>query len=159
MWSQTTFANEVDSSQETVSRWERGSVIPSRQKQHQIERIAEASNVSSLGGISNIVRLSPYPMLLCDRNDHVIAASDTSGFEPRRSVISQTPGFQHAYYEEFSAQMKADGFWDESGQSRNYHFRSTTCGDFKAVLVSVRIHGSIYCVVQAMPPSPPVEQI
>jgi transcriptional regulator with XRE-family HTH domain len=152
-WSQTKFAFEVDTNQETVSRWEQGNVVPSRQKQDQIEHLAELSNNSSLGGISNIVRLSPYPMLLCDGNDHIIAASDASGFVAGCSVISQAPDFQHAYYEAFSAALKSDGFWDASGQSRNYHFRSTTHGDFKAVLVSVSIHGMMFCVVQAIPPS------
>ena len=152
-WSQAVFANEVNSNQETISRWEKGTVIPSLQKQQQIEQLAETENISSFGGFKSIVRFSPYPMLLCDGNDHVIAASGASGFEEGRSVLSQTPAFQHAYFEEFTAQLKADGFWENSGQSRNYHFRSTTHGDFAAVLVSVRIHGSIYCVVQAIPPA------
>ena len=152
-WSQTRFAEEVDSSQETVSRWERGAVLPSRQKQRQIEALAEAANISSLGGFSHIVRLSPYPMLLCDSNDHVIAASACSGFQEGRSVISQTPEFQHAYYAAFSGRLKASGFWEDSGRSQDYHFSSPEFGDFRAVLVTIRIHGSIYCVVQAIPPS------
>jgi transcriptional regulator with XRE-family HTH domain len=152
-WSQTQFADEVDSSQETVSRWERGTVVPSRQKQVQIERIAEGSNVASRGGITHIVRLSPFPMLLCDGADTVIAASESSGFQEGRSVLSQTPEFQHAFFEAFSTQLKASGFWDHSGQRRNYHFHSPTYGDFEAVLVTIQIHGAIYCVVQAIPPT------
>lgn len=150
-WSQTTFASEVDSSQETVSRWERGTVIPSRQKQQRIEQLAESANVSSLGGISNIVRLSPYPMLLCDRNDIIIAASESSGFQEGRTALSQTPAFQHAYFEEFAANLKSSGFWTDSGQSRNYHFISKVHGEFRAVLVSIKIQGAVYCVVQAIP--------
>lgn len=152
-WSQTTFADKVDSSQETVSRWERGAVLPSRSKQRQIEHLAEASNISSLGGISHIVRLSPYPMLLCDSNDHVIAASGSSGFQEGRSVVSQTPEFQHAFFAEFAEELKSSGFWKDSGRSRNYHFSSPEFGEFKAVLVTVRVSGSIYCVVQAIPPT------
>jgi transcriptional regulator with XRE-family HTH domain len=150
-WSQAMFAEGVDSSQETVSRWERGAVLPSRQKQQLIERLAEASNISSLGGISHIVRLSPYPMLLCDSNDHVIAASASSGFNEGQSVVSQTPGFQHAYFEAFGRQLQSSGFWNSSGQSRYYEFHSAEHGDFGAVLVTVSVHGSIYCVVQAIP--------
>lgn len=150
-WSQTTFASEVDSSQETVSRWERGAVIPSRQKQRQIEQLAEGANVSSLGGISNIVRLSPYPMLLCDGNDLIIASSESSGFQEGRTALSQTPKFQHAYFEEFAASLKSSGFWTDSGQSRNYHFVSKMHGEFRAVLVSIKIQGAVYCVVQAVP--------
>ena len=150
-WSQTSLATEVDSSQETVSRWESGAVTPSRQKQQRLEQLAEGANISSLGGISSIVRLSPYPMLLCDGNDIVIAASESSGFQEGRTAYAQTPTFQHAYFEAFSSSLKASGFWAESGQSRNYTFSSTAHGDFKAVLVSLRIQGTIYCVVQAIP--------
>lgn len=152
-WSQTTFAIEVDSSQETVSRWERGSVIPSRRMQKRIEQLAEGANISSLGGIANIVRLSPYPMLLCDGNDLVIAASENSGFEEGRTALSQTPKFQHAYFEEFSTELKSSGFWTESGRSYKYSFSSPAHGEFQAVLVSIKIQGAIYCVVQAIPPS------
>lgn len=150
-WSQTTFAGEVDSSQETISRWEKGTVIPSRLKQQLIEKLAEGSNISSIGGLSYLVRFSPYPMLLCDGDDLVIAASEASGFAAGRSVMSQTPEFQRAFLEDFSAQLKADGFWDGSGQVRSYHFQDPTRGDFRAVLVSIRILGSIYCLVQAIP--------
>lgn len=152
-WSQTIFASEVDSSQETVSRWESGAVIPSRQKQRRIEQLAEGANISSLGGISNIVRLSPYPMLLCNGNDLVIAASESSGFQEGRTAFSQTPEFQHAYFEEFSLNLKSSGFWAESGQAQNYHYSSPAHGEFRAVLVSIKIQGAIYCVVQAIPPS------
>jgi transcriptional regulator with XRE-family HTH domain len=153
-WSQSSFASEMDTNQETVSRWERGSVIPSRQKQQQIEHLAEGASISSLGGISSIVRLSPYPMLLCDGNDLVIAASESSGFQEGRSVVSQTPEFQRAYFEEFALELKSDDFWTNSGQSRTYRFNSPAHGEFRAVLVSIRIQGAIYCVVQAIPSSP-----
>ena len=151
-WSQGTFAGEVDSSQETVSRWERGSVIPSRKKQQHIERLAENANISSLGGIANIVRFSPYPMLLCDRNDLVIAASESSGFQEGRTALSQTPKFQHSYFEEFGKALKSSGFWTDSGKSHTYHFASPAHGEFRAVLVSIKIQGAVYCVVQAIPP-------
>lgn len=153
-WSQSRFADAVNSNQETVSRWERGIVTPSRPKRQEIEQLAEGSNISSLGGISHIVRLSPYPMLLCDGSDHVIAASVSSGFAEGHSVISQTPEYQHDFFMDFASQLKASGFWKESGQSRTYHFASPEHGDFKAVVVSIRIQGSIYSVVQAIPSTP-----
>lgn len=92
-------------------------------------------------------------MLLCDEHDLVVAASVSSGFQERHTALSQTPEFQQAYFEEFSLNLKSSGFWAESGQSRNYHFSSQAHGEFKAVLVSIKIHGAIYCVVQAIPPT------
>lgn len=90
-------------------------------------------------------------MLLCDANDLVIAASQSSGFQEGRTALSQTPEFQHAYFAAFSRDLKASGFWADSGRSHNYDFSSPTHGQISAVLVSIKIQGAIYCVVQAVP--------
>ena len=92
-------------------------------------------------------------MLLCDGNGHVIAASEPSGFGEGHSVISQTPEFPHAHFVKFARQLKVEGFWNDSGKCRTYHYQSATHGDFMAVLVSIRIHGAVYCVVQSIPPN------
>ena len=151
-WSQDKLAAELGSNQETVSRWERGLVMPSRSKQASIERIAEQLQLSSLGGLANIVRMSPYPMLLCNRRDVVVAASVMSGFHEGRPVLPQTPAPQHGYYQSFTRQLEADGFWQESGQTRTYEFEGADGHTFSAVLVSINIRGEMYCVVQAIPP-------
>ena len=150
-WSQDRLASEIGSNQETVSRWERGLVVPSRGKQAVIERIAEQLQLSSLGGLANIVRRSPYPMLLCNRRDIVVAASVISGFREGQPVLAQTPDAQHGYYQAFGRQLDADGFWNESGQSRTYAFEDPAGMTFSAVLVSIAIRGEMYCVVQAIP--------
>jgi hypothetical protein len=92
-------------------------------------------------------------MLLCDGNDLVIAALESSGFQEGRTGLSQTPEFEHAYFEQFSMDLKSSGFWAESGRSHNYRFSSPEHGEFKAVLVSMKIQDATYCVVQAIPPS------
>lgn len=151
-WSQERLAAEIGSNQETVSRWERGTVVPSRSKQAIIERIAEQLQLASLGGLANIVRHSPYPMLLCNRRDIVVAASAASGFDEGRPVLAQTPPPQHGYYQTFTHQLQADGFWQESGQTRTYGFEAIDGQLFSAVLVSINVRGEMYCVVQAVPP-------
>jgi transcriptional regulator with XRE-family HTH domain len=151
-WSQERLASEIGSNQETVSRWERGLVIPSRNKQATIERIAEHLQLSSLSGLANIVRLSPYPMLLCNRRDVVVAASVMSGFHEGHAVLAQTPATQHGHYQSFTRQLQADGFWQESGQTRTYAFEDADGQVLSAVLVSINIRGEMYCVVQAIPP-------
>ncbi len=150
-WSQEHFAEEIGSNQETVSRWERGLVIPSLNKQVLIEKIAEELHLSSLGGVASIVRLSPYPMLLCDRKDVVIAASPVSGFHEGETVLSQTPPLQHAYYKAFIHDCEGDGFWSGSGQTRRYEFDLSSGHRLSAVLVSINVRGEMYCVVQAIP--------
>jgi hypothetical protein len=126
-------------------------VVPSRAKQAVIEHIAEQLQLSSLGGIASIVRLSPFPMLLCNRRDVVVAASVVSGFHEGQLVLSQTPESQHGYYQAFGRQLEADGFWRESGQSRTYSFQTGKGATFSAVLVSISVRGEMYCVVQAIP--------
>lgn len=150
-WSQWQFASEVDSNQETVSRWERGLVMPSRAKQAQIEKIAEQLQLSSINGVAKIVRLSPFPMLLCDRRDMVVAASQASGLKEGLPVLAQSPVDQHAYYKRFTRRLEVDGFWHESGQSRLYRFQCPGGEVLSAVLVSINVRGVMYCVVQALP--------
>lgn len=150
-WSQEQLAHEIGSSQETVSRWERGLVVPSRSKQVMIEKIAEELHLSSLEGIASIVRLSPYPMPLCDRQDIVIAASAISGFREGESALTHTPPLQHAYYKQFIRDCEADGFWSQSGQTRRYDFEVSSGHVLSAVLVSINVRGQMYCVVQAIP--------
>jgi len=60
--SQEQFAEAVFSNQATISRWEKGLVIPSIDKQKLIEKIAEESGLSSLNGIAEVVRESPNQM-------------------------------------------------------------------------------------------------
>lgn len=150
-WSQEHFASAIGSNQETVSRWERGQVIPSRNKQALIERIAEELHLSSLGGVASIVRLSPFPMLLCDGNGLVIAASPISGFREGETVLSQTPPLQHAYFRAFIHDCEEDGFWGAPGQIRRYDFDLSGGHRLSAVLVSIDVRGEMYCVVQAVP--------
>ena len=150
-WSQARIAEELDTNQETISRWEKAAVLPSPQKQAIIEQLAEGLFLSSLRGIASIVRCSPYPMLLCDREDVVIAASLASGFREGKDVLSQTPPEQHAYYRELSTRMEADGFWQQSGERSNYDFTNEQGRKFRAVMVSVGVRGQVYCLVQAVP--------
>jgi len=151
-WSQWTFASEVGSSQETVSRWERGVVTPSRAKQARIEKIAEQVQHSSLNGIAAIVRLSPYPTLLCDSRDSVVAASASSGLKEGVPVVQQTPVDQRAYYKAFMQSLSTGGFWSEPGQSRLYQFLRPTGEVLSAVLVSIHVRGDMYAFVQATLP-------
>lgn len=152
-WSHAEFASKIGSNQETVSRWERGGVLPSRVKQAQIEKIAEQLQLSSINGIATIVRLSPYPMLLCDRKDLIVAASASSGLQEGVPVLAQSPLEQHGYYKSFGQRLLSDGFWRESGQSRLYQFRRANGEVLSAVLVSINVRGVMYCVVQATPPA------
>lgn len=126
-------------------------MLPSLAKQAQIEALAEQLQLSSINGIALIVRLSPYPMLLCDRKDVVVAASASSGLAEGVAVLPQSPVEQRAYYKSFTQRLISDGFWRESGQSRVYQFQSPQGPTLSAVLVSINVRGVMYCVVQATP--------
>jgi transcriptional regulator with XRE-family HTH domain len=150
-WSQARLAEELATNQETISRWENASVVPSAKKQAAMEQLAEKLLLSSLRGIASIVRCSPYPMLLCSQDDAVVAASASSGFREGVKVLSQTPAEQHAYYRDLAAKIENAGFWKRSGERSDYAFTNDRGQSFRAVLISIDIRGQIYCLVQAMP--------
>lgn len=147
-WSQERFAEELHSNQATVSRWEKGVVLPSYAKKARIEALAEQAHLSSFQGIANVVRQSPFPMLLCDRRHLVIAASACSGFSENQGVLEQTPQAQHAYYLQFMQVIEDSGFWIRSGQRLDYDFVDPQGVGHRAVLVSITVQGVIYAVVQ-----------
>ena len=152
-WSQSRLAEELGTNQETISRWEIGAANPSSKKQELLEKLAERLHLSSLGGIASIVRISPFPMLLCNRHDEVVAASASSGFKEGLGVLEQTPQEQHRCFREFSSMIRTGGFWNRSGQTFEYNYVNGDGERFGAVVTSVGIRGEIYCVVQATAPA------
>lgn len=146
-WSQAQFADEVESDQATVSRWEQTLVLPSYKKQRQIELIAERINLSSLQGIADLVNSSPFSMILTDRVHKVLAASPSSGFTVGMGTLEQTPVEEREHFLGFAQSVTDSGFWNRSGGRFDYAFKD---GDvtYRAVVTSVLVRGTVYAVVQ-----------
>lgn len=148
-WSQIQLADEIGVSNDTVSRWEKEIKYPSTENQIRIGKLASELNVDSVFGLSEVVRISPFPMILTDRNDFVIAASKSSGFISGQTVVEQTPEDEREKYREFSKIVADTGFWEKAGNTFEYKFEIG--GEQRqAVLQSVGSRGHIFALVQKL---------
>ncbi len=146
---QEAFANKLQTTQATVSRWESGEAVPSPHNQKLIEELAGLANFASINGLVKIVNASPFPMLLTDRASNVIAASQSSGFKVGLSVVEQTPQDERGNFEKFAEAVAASGFWNGDGNRFDYEFEIG--GERRrAVVQSIMIRGHVYAVVQRL---------
>lgn len=147
--SQEDFANKLETTQATVSRWENGEMLPSPRNQHLIEELAGTANLASINGLVSIVNASPFPMILTDRASNVIAASESSGFTTGLTVIEQTPVEERGNFEKFAESVIASGFWEGDGRRFDYEFEIG--GERRrAVVQSIMVRGIVYAVVQRL---------
>jgi transcriptional regulator with XRE-family HTH domain len=147
--SQEAFAEAVFSNQATVSRWEKGLVVPTYEKQARIEKLASETNVVSLGGIVEVIRDSPHRMLLIDQNNFIIAASKSSEWEDNKTIAEQlTSSLAHKEYERILKTINKNTFWkSKGGEKLESSFRDDT-RVWKSVITSIAIRGVVYAVVQ-----------
>jgi transcriptional regulator with XRE-family HTH domain len=146
-WTQSQLADELGVSRETVSRWEQERKYPSLENQICIGQLATSLNFMSIYGIAAVVTNSPFPMILTDRNDMVLAASKCSGFVAGMTVIEQTPEEERENYIQFSNMVWEAGFWDKADNLLEYDFEIDG-QQRKAVIHSVGSRGHIFAVVQ-----------
>lgn len=145
--SQEDFAEAVFSNQATVSRWEKGQVVPSFDKQKKIEELAEGAGLSTLAGVAVVVRSSPFAMLLVDKDGLVMAASQTSGFQEALNVKDQISTRETSNYTHFRYELDRVEFWKEGGRQLIYEFNDQSTWS-SSIVVSVGIRGSVFAVVQ-----------
>ena len=146
--SQEAFAEAVFSNQATVSRWEKGLVVPTYDKQKKIEKLAVEGNVASLGGLVEVIRNSPSRMILIDEHEFVIAASATSEWLDNKSVLDQLSEKALHNYKKFSKFINDSGFWKSSGGFRLDNTFDDGLRIWHSVIISVVIRGTLYAVVQ-----------
>lgn len=146
-WSQLRLAEALGVRRETVTRWEMESKYPSLEKQAEIGKLAASLNIASVYGITQVVDISPFPMILTDRNDFVLAASKSSGFQSGITVIEQTPENERENYKQFSINVENTGFWEEVGNTFEYAFEIEG-EQRRAVIQSVGSRGHIFALVQ-----------
>jgi transcriptional regulator with XRE-family HTH domain len=148
-WTQNQLAEELGISRDTISRWEQESKYPSLENQKRIGELASSLNVASVYGISQVVDISPFPMILTDRNDFVLAASKSSGFEVGKTVAEQTPEAERDNYYSFSKMVSDTGFWSKPDNTFEYEFEIDG-HKRKAVIQSVGSRGHIFALVQKL---------
>lgn len=108
--------------QATLSRWERGLTEPQFESRELIQAMAQGQGLGAVDDLENVVRVSPFPMLLMDHHNRVVAASKRSGFTPGLPVIDQTP---------LERQSKGEAFLAR-----------------RAVVSPVVLRGEVYALVQ-----------
>jgi len=148
-WTQAELADVLSVTRETISRWEQESKYPSTEMQEKIGELASTLNVASVFGIGQVVEISPFPMILTDSNDLVIAASKSSGFKKGKTVLEQTPSEERNNYQSFSKMVSDTGFWEKSGNTFEYEFKIGN-ETRKAVIQSVGSRGHIFALVQKL---------
>lgn len=146
--SQEAFAAALFTNQATVSRWEKGHVVPTYEKQKKIENLAMESGVASLGGLVEVIRNSPHRMLLVDEHNFIIASSKSSEWIDNQNVIDQLSEKAVANYHEMSKIIDTSGFWKRGGGYRLDNEFDDGDKIWKSVIISVVVRGSVYAVVQ-----------
>jgi len=146
--SQEAFAEAVCTNQATVSRWEKGLVVPSYDKQKKIEEIASQGGVTSLGGLVEVIRNSPNRMLLIDQGGFLIAASPSSEWLDNQSVFDQITDRARDNFMNFSNFINSSGFWESSGGFRLDNTHDDGERIWHSVVISVVIRSTVYAVVQ-----------
>lgn len=147
--SQEAFAEAVLSNQATVSRWEKGLVVPTYEKQARIEKLASETNVVSLGGIVEVIRDSPHRMLLIDQNNFIIAASRTSEWEDSKTIREQlSNSLAHKEYERISKTISKTNFWKSKGGEKLESSFNDGERLWNSVITAISIRGIVYAVVQ-----------
>ena len=146
--SQTVLADLLDSTEEAISQFETGAEIPSLQMQKLIEKIASDKNITSLGGMVEMVRNSPTRMFIVDDDYFVIAASRTSEWIENITIEKQLTENARPHFEIISNKLSDAGFWRGlGGHVLDYEFLIDN-KTWRSVITSIIIRGRIYALVQ-----------
>jgi transcriptional regulator with XRE-family HTH domain len=145
--SQAEFSERVGIDQATVSRWERGLNEPQYDMRRILDDMARSAGLATLEDLGHVVNASPFPMILVSQWQEVLAASVSSGFDPRRLVADQTPPEERAFLQDFVEELDSAGFWTGFCQRYDYAFR-TEAAVRSAIVTAVTIRGEVFALVQ-----------
>ena len=145
---QSQMAERLGIDQASFSRWERGLTEPQYDMRRLIQGLAQGQGLATLDNIVTAVRLSPFPMILVDRETRVIAASASSGFTPCLTALEQTPLNEQINLKKFNALLTSRGFWDQHCLHLNYEAEIKGERRLAAVVTAVVIRGTVYALVQ-----------
>jgi transcriptional regulator with XRE-family HTH domain len=145
--SQEQFASTMGTNQATVSRWETGANTPSYDARQRLVQMTGELGLTMLDELVDVVRVSPFPMVLADRSGMIVAASASSGFTEGRSTLEQTPAEERDAFKTFETAIAQAGFWN--GHGRRFDYRFSHNGEVRfAVVMPVTIKGDVFALVQ-----------
>ena len=148
VWTQEELAERLQTDQATISRWECGESEPRSQSMRQkIESMAREAKLGSLGETISLVESSPFPLILVNQGDIVVAASASSGFLAGKTCSEQTPEEEQACLRVFQQKLLDSGFWEMQRRRMDYAF----AGDDEtrsAIVSRLTFWGEVYALVQ-----------
>ena len=146
--SQEDLAQLLNIDPEIIISWEQGLSFPSHQVQKSIEKIASDKNITSLGGMVELVRLSPSRIFIVDENYFVIAASKSSEWIDNTSVQDQLSDKASPHFNLIEKKLTEAGFWiGLGGQVLEYDYNDQGT-QWHSIITSISIRDRIYAVVQ-----------
>lgn len=140
-------ANLLDTDQATISRWECGISEPRIAIRQKLESLAKDTHGVTLAEAINLVRSSPFPMLLVSQTHVILAASASSGFQEGKTNLEQTPEAERACLQAYQAELEQSGFWQMQAPRLDYAYNNSE-ESRKAVVTSISIAGETYALVQ-----------
>lgn len=145
---QEDLADLLNIAKELIAQWENGVEIPSLQIQQLIEKIASDKNITSLGGMVEMVRNSPTRMFIVDDDYFVIATSQTSQWIENMTIEKQLTENARSHFDIIFQKLSDAGFWRGlGGQVIDYEFLNDN-RIWRSVITSVVIRGRVYALVQ-----------
>ena len=146
-WTQVNLAKAIGTSQVVISRWERGETTPSPAMRKKILLLGKNSVPKELAQLVEIVTHSPYPMILTDQKNMVLAASTCSGFRKGLDLLAQTPADEINHLQRFADWLAQEGFW--KGRKLVFTYNVVVKGDRrKAIVNAIKANDAYYALVQ-----------
>ena len=142
------FGEILNSDKETITRWETGKDVPSHEYQKKIEKIASDKNITSLGGMVELVRNSLSRMFIVDEDYFVIASSKSSEWLENTSVQDQLTINAAPHFAVISQKLTEAEFWNSAGGHVIEDHFNDGAKIWHSVITSVSIRGRVYAVIQ-----------
>ena len=148
-WSQEMLAEILETDQSTVSRWECGDSEPRSHHpvRNKLEQFAKEVKLGAFGETIDMVKSSPFPMILVNKQDLVVAASASSGFQEGKTCFEQTPQEEQTYLRSFEQYLDVSGFWQTQSSRMDYEYIGDD-GVRRAIVTRFTFWGEVYALVQ-----------
>ncbi|MEN9681676.1 MAG: Antitoxin component of bacterial toxin-antitoxin system, MqsA [Pseudomonadota bacterium] len=148
---QKEMARLLDVDQASISRWERGIAVPSSSLKNRIADLAKRQGVSTVDDPLNVVRYSPFPVCLVDRNGMVIVVSEASLFSEGQNILEQVRDDEREVLASFIERLSEQGFWGMRC-ARLDQSMSLMGIERKVVAIPVMMSGELFCLFHKSTP-------
>jgi CRP/FNR family cyclic AMP-dependent transcriptional regulator len=146
--SQEAFAELVCGDPDAVNGWELGADTPPYYQQKKIEEIASDKNITSLGGVLELVRSSMSRMFIVDEDEFVIASSKSSEWTEGATVLDQLSVNANCHFTQVSKSLHEAGFWKGRGGAVIECDYNDNGKIWHSIITSVSIRDRVYAVVE-----------